>query len=51
SEPSIPPLIADWLSYLRGEGENPVSGEDGLYAIRVSEASRESAEDSRWVNV
>ncbi|NNF46985.1 MAG: hypothetical protein HKN69_09455, partial [Desulfofustis sp.] len=50
-EPSIPPLLADWLTYLRGEGENPVSGEDGLYAIRVSEASRESAEDSRWVNV
>jgi predicted dehydrogenase len=50
-EPSIPPLLADWLAYLRGEGDNPVSGEDGLYAIRVSEASRESAEDSRWVNV
>ena len=50
-EPSIPPLLADWLAYLKGEGENPVSGEDGLYAIRVSEASRESAEDSRWVNV
>ncbi len=50
-EPSIPPLLADWFAYLNDEGENPVSGEDGLYAIRVSEASRESAEDSRWVNV
>ena len=50
-EPSIPPLLSDWLAYLKGEGDNPVSGEDGLYAIRVSEASRESAEDSRWVNV
>ena len=50
-EPTIPPLLADWFAFLKGEGENPVSGEDGLYAIRVSEASRESSEDSRWVNV
>lgn len=50
-EPTIPLLLADWLAFLRGEGDNPVPGEDGLYAIRVSEASRESSEDSRWVNV
>ncbi|MGI9537819.1 MAG: Gfo/Idh/MocA family protein [Desulfocapsaceae bacterium] len=50
-EPTIPQLLTDWLSFLKGERENPVTGEDGLYAIRVSEASRESSEDSRWVNV
>lgn len=50
-EPTIPPLLADWLAFLKGEGDNPVTGEDGLYAIRVSEASLESSEDSRWVNV
>ncbi len=50
-EPTIPLLLADWQSFLEGEKENPVSGEDGLYAIRVSEASLESSEDSRWVNV
>jgi len=51
SEPTIPHLLTDWLSFLQGEGENPVTGEEGLYAIRVSEASLESSEDSRWVNV
>ncbi len=50
-EPTIPGLLNDWLSFLGGEADNPVSGEDGLYAIRVSEASLESSEDSRWVNV
>lgn len=50
-EPTIPLLLNDWLEFLAGEKENPVTGEEGLYAIRVSEASLESAEDSRWVNV
>jgi len=50
-EPTIPPLLTDWQLFLEGKADNPVSGEDGLYAIRVSEASLESAEDSRWVNV
>ncbi len=51
AKPTIPHLLTDWLSFLQGEGENPVTGEEGLYAIRVSEASLESSEDSRWVNV
>jgi len=50
-EPTIPHLLADWRLFLAGEGDNPVSGEDGLYAIRVSEASLESSEDSHWVTV
>jgi predicted dehydrogenase len=49
--PTIKSLLLDWQKFLLGEGENPVTGEDGLYAIRVSEASLESSEDSRWVNV
>lgn len=49
--PTIPALLDDWAAFLRGEQENPVTGEDSLYAIRVSEASLESSEDSRWVNV
>lgn len=49
--PTIPALLADWHAFLQGDQENPVTGEDGLYAIRVSEASLESSEDSRWVNV
>ena len=49
--PTVLGLLQDWQRFLSGDGPNPVSGEDGLYAIRVSEASLESSEDSRWVNV
>ncbi|MEE4165809.1 MAG: Gfo/Idh/MocA family oxidoreductase [Desulfocapsaceae bacterium] len=49
--PTVLGLLNDWQRFLTGDGPNPVSGEDGLYALRVSEASLESAEDSRWVNV
>lgn len=49
--PAILSLLKDWQLFLKGKGPNPVTGEDGLYAIRVSEASLESSEDSRWVNV
>ncbi len=49
--PTVLGLLNDWQRFLAGDGPNPVSGEDGLYAIRVSEASLESSEDSRWVNV
>ncbi len=49
--PTLLGLLKDWHGFLAGERANPVTGEDGLYAIRVSEASLESSEDSRWVNV
>ena len=49
--PTVLALLQDWQLFLQGDRENPVTGEDGLYAIRVSEASLESSEDSRWVNV
>mgnify|MGYP001817677437 CR=1 FL=1 len=48
---TIPLLLEQWKLFVRGERDNPVTGEDGLYAIRVSEACLESSEDSRWVNV
>jgi len=51
SVPTVLSLLEDWQKFISGNGPNPVSGEDGLYAIRVSEASLESSEDSRWVNV
>jgi predicted dehydrogenase len=50
-EPTVLALLQKWQAFLEGEADNPVTGEDGLYAIRVSEASLESSEDSRWVNV
>lgn len=49
--PTVLSLLREWQQFLSGDAPNPVSGEDGLYAIRVSEASLESSEDSRWVNV
>jgi len=49
--PTVNALLQDWSRFLIGTGDNPITGEDGLYAIRVSEASLESSEDSRWVNV
>lgn len=49
--PAVLRLLEDWQRFLSGEGTNPVSGEDGLYTLRVSEASLESSEDSRWVTV
>lgn len=49
--PTIPLLLEQWRLFLKGERDNPVTGEDGLYAIRVSEACIESSEDSRWVNI
>lgn len=48
---TIPLLLEQWKLFVQGERDNPVTGEDGLYAIRVSEACLESSEDSRWVNV
>ena len=49
--PTIPLLLERWRSFLLGEGENPVTGEDGLQAIRVSEACLLSSREERWVDV
>jgi len=49
--PTVQALLHDWHLFLDRRAPNPVTGEDGLYAIRASEASLESSEDSRWVTV
>ncbi len=49
--PTILSLLHDWHLFLEKKASNPVTGEDGLYAIRASEASLESSEDSRWVTL
>jgi predicted dehydrogenase len=48
---TILPLLRDWIGFLDGRNENPVSGEDGLYAVRVCEACLQSAREERWVEV
>jgi predicted dehydrogenase len=48
---TIVPLLTDWLEYLRGERGNPVSGEEGVAAVRIAEACLRSAAKGGWVNV
>ncbi|MDH3328879.1 MAG: Gfo/Idh/MocA family oxidoreductase [Desulfobulbaceae bacterium] len=48
---TIIPLLEDWRKYLAGEGSNPVSGVDGLQAVRLCEACLESARIGSWVNL
>lgn len=46
---TIVPILMDWHAYLIGKGPNPVSGEDGLQAVRLCEACLESARAESWV--
>lgn len=49
--PTILPLLEGWRDFLRSGQANPVSGEDGLYAVEVCDACLRSAREQRWVNV
>ena len=44
-------LLADWLGFLQGKRPNPVPGDVGVAAVRVSEACLRSAAAGRWVEV
>jgi len=46
--PTIRLLLERWRDYLRGAGENPVPGEEGLAAVRVCEACLRAVETGRW---
>ena len=46
---TIIPLLRDWHAFLTGQGPNPVSGADGLAAVRLCEACLESAASGAWV--
>ncbi|MCF6185990.1 MAG: Gfo/Idh/MocA family oxidoreductase [Desulfobulbaceae bacterium] len=48
---TIRPLLEDWQRFLAGQGENPVSGEDGLRAVQACEGCLESARRGSWVEV
>ncbi len=48
---TILPLLEDWQRFLAGQGENPVSGKDGLRAVQVCAACLESARRRAWVEV
>ncbi len=48
---TILPLLEDWQRFLAGQGENPVSGEDGLRAVQACAACLESARRNAWVEI
>lgn len=48
---AIIPLLRSWGAFLSGSGVNPVTGEDGLAAVRVCEACLESARSDSWVEI
>jgi predicted dehydrogenase len=50
-QPTILPLLVDWSKFLEGERENPITGEDGRYAVEVCDACLHSAKMGRWVEV
>ena len=45
---TIVSLLRDWQAFLAGQGENPVTGADGLAAVRLCEACLESARNDAW---
>jgi predicted dehydrogenase len=45
------PLLSDWCAYLIGERSNPIPGEEGLSAVKICDACRESAIGDRWVEI
>lgn len=49
--PTILVLLRDWLSFLMGKRENPVSGEDGRYAVEVCQACLQSVAEGGWVDI
>lgn len=49
--PALIPLLRDWYEYLRGTGENPIGGQEGLAAVKVCDSCKRSIETGEWVNV
>ncbi len=48
---TILPLLEDWHAFLRGRGNNPIPGSDGLAAVKVCHACRKSVVTGQWVHV
>jgi predicted dehydrogenase len=45
------PMLQSWEAHLRGRGENPISGEEGLAAVRICDACRRSALEGCEIHV
>ncbi len=48
---TIIPLLKDWQRFLSSQGDNPISGADGLRAVQICEACLKSAQRASWVDV
>lgn len=46
---TLVPLLRDWLLFLSGKLENPISGEEGLAALAICDACLRSATLDDWV--
>lgn len=44
-------LLNDWNDFLDGKGDNPIDGEEGLYAMKVCDACLQSNLENRWLEV
>lgn len=49
--PAILPLLEDWFAHLHGNSENPISGAEGLAAVKICHACRESVVTDQWVEI
>ncbi len=49
--PTILPLLEDWYAYLQGVGANPITGREGLAAVKISHACRKSVVTDQWVAI
>ncbi|KJR96722.1 MAG: hypothetical protein VR65_27110 [Desulfobulbaceae bacterium BRH_c16a] len=49
--PTILPLLEEWYGFLKGKGNNPIPGEEGLAAVKICHACRQSIKSGEWVDV
>lgn len=49
--PTLIPLLRDWHAFLCRRSDNPIPGREGLAALAVCHAARESVATGEWVEV
>ncbi len=49
--PTLLPLLVDWSTFLHGNGKNPILGTEGLAAVKICHACRESVASDQWVDL
>jgi predicted dehydrogenase len=49
--PALLPLLVDWYAHLHGNGKNPIPGTEGLAAVKICHACRESVASGQWVDI